>query len=290
MKTNISFIVPCYNCAETITETLVSIIDTNCKRGDEIILIDDASTDDTLTRLLEFKSNHSFIKVQKHNYNKGTAAAARNTGIDHAQHDLLFCLDSDNILKPHSIAPLLDFLLMHSLDAAAFGKIEYFSDHTMDTSFEWNLHEKLNFIEALNDPMKTPCGSGNYLYTRAIWQKAGRYNESVGGAYDSEIFGLRLLGEGAKFWTLPGYSYMHRTGYESTFIKEYNKRNRSLLFLSGIIDYLHLIDNEDVEYMFGRAKYSWMDDIEQRPLRPRKPEKKSLVHRIERKLRQGLKL
>lgn len=293
MEKNISFIVPCYNCADTVLASFASILDGNIKSGDEIVLIDDASTDETYKILSAFASEYSFVKVVKHHRNKGSAAAGRNTGMDVAKNDLFFCLDSDNILNPNSIAPLKEFLFSNNLDAAAFGKIEYFSDDPSIASYEWVLHEQLEFIAALNDPMRTPCGSGNYLLTREIWKKAGRYNESVGGAYDSEIFGLRLLAEGAKFWTMPGYGYQHRTGYESTFAKEFDKKNRSLLFLAGIMDYLQLIHPEDIEYIFGTGRYSWFDDIEDRPLRARStwvPQVPSLARNVREHIRKHFKI
>ncbi|CAN5545435.1 hypothetical protein BH11BAC3_BH11BAC3_31670 [soil metagenome] len=289
MNLHISFIVPCFNCVDTIDESVMSIINGNIEQGDEIILVDDASTDDTLIKLKQYQTNYPFVKVVTHNINKGTAAAARNTGIDQSNNGLIFCLDSDNILHPHSVAKLKNFLLTNDLDVAAFGAIEYFSDNAMTVKDTWNLYEKLDLISALNNPMKTPCGSGNFLYAKSIWKKVGRYNESVGGAFDSELFGLKLLAEGAKFWTLPGQAYLHRNGYESTFIKEYNKRNPSLLFLSALVEYLHLLNDEDVEYIFGKGRTNWMDNIEQRPLRKKIDQKKSLIKRIGHKLRRSLK-
>lgn len=289
MNPHISFIVPCFNCVDTIDESVMSIINGNLEKGDEIILIDDASTDDTLFKLNEFANNYPFIKILRHNINKGTAAAARNTGIDQSSSELIFCLDADNILHPHSVAILKNFLLINDLDVAAFGEIEYFSDEKTVVKDKWILSEKLDFISALNNPMKTPCGSGNFLYTKSIWKKVGRYNESVGGAFDSELFGLKLLAEGAKFWTLPNLAYLHRNGYESTFIKEYNKRNPSLLFLSALVDYMHLLHHEDVEYIFGKGRSNWMNNIEQRPLRKKVEQKKSLVKRISHRLRRSFK-
>lgn len=289
MNQHISFIVPCFNCIDTIDESVMSIINGNLEQGDEIILIDDASIDDTLTKLKQYKTNYPFVKVVTHNINKGTAAAARNTGIDQSKNALIFCLDADNILHPHSVAKLKNFLLTNDLDVAAFGAIEYFSDDTEIIKDKWTLYEKLDFISALNNPMKTPCGSGNFLYTKSIWKKAGRYNESVGGAFDSELFGLKLLAEGAKFWTLPGQAYLHRNGYESTFIKEYNKRNSSLLFLSALVGYLHLLHHEDIEYIFGKGRKNWMDNIEHRPLREKVDQKRSLFKRIGNRLRRSFK-
>jgi glycosyltransferase involved in cell wall biosynthesis len=269
MNHSISFIMPCFNCADTVDAAIASILDTNLQPGDELILIDDASTDSTPEKLEAYARRHPFIKLLRHGLNKGTAAAGRNTGIDASQHELIFCLDADNILYPNSIGPLKEFLLQHGLDAAAFGTIDYFTEQPDTITQRWTLSEKLSFVAALNDPMKTPCGSGNYLYTKSIWKKAGRYNESVGGAYDSELFGLKLLAEGANFQTLPNSAYLHRQGYASTFIREYQKRNSSLLFLAALMDYWHQVHEEDVDYIFGSGRLTWMDTIAERPLRPR---------------------
>lgn len=288
MASGISFIIPCYNCADTVEASIRSIVDTNLAAGDEIILIDDASTDNTLEKLQEWARQYSYIKVYRHNINKGTAAAGRNTGIDHALHELIFCLDADNVLYPHSIKKLKQFLLENQLDAAAFGRIDYFKGNNLEVTHSWVLSEKLDFVEALNDPMKTPCGSGNYLYTKAIWKKAGRYNESLGGAYDSELFGLKLLAEGAKFWTLPDTAYLHRWGYDSTFIREYNRKNTSLLFLAALMDYWNQIAQEDVDYIFGSGRYNWMEKTRQRPLRRRKSQAQSFLHKKVYKIKKKL--
>ncbi|WP_147294186.1 glycosyltransferase family 2 protein [Pontibacter diazotrophicus] len=288
MKNSISFIMPCFNCSATMDASIMSIINTNFEEGDEIILIDDASIDDTYAKALSYSNRYSFIKVLRHHNNKGTAAAGRNTGIDQASSDLIFCLDSDNILRPNSIRVLKEFLVANALDAAAFGRIDYFSENSLEVTSSWILTEKLSFIDALNDPMKTPCGSGNYLYTKALWKKAGRHNEFLGGAYDSELFGLKILAEGAKFWTLPETSYLHRNGYESTYMREYSKRNASLLFLAGLIDYWNQVHEDDVDYIFGKGRLTWMDNIAQKPLRPKSNKKKSIYKRVVKKLKNQL--
>ncbi len=46
-KENISFIIPAYNCTDTLEESVDSIFNGNFEDGDEVIIVDDASTDDT---------------------------------------------------------------------------------------------------------------------------------------------------------------------------------------------------------------------------------------------------
>jgi glycosyltransferase involved in cell wall biosynthesis len=56
----ISFIIPAYNCQRTLAETVESIYKSNFTEGDEIIIIDDASTDDTLA-LAKIYSQHILL-------------------------------------------------------------------------------------------------------------------------------------------------------------------------------------------------------------------------------------
>ena len=264
---NVSFIIPCYNCVTSLEESIDSIFDHNFTEGDEVILVDDCSTDATPALINKLKNKYPAIISLKHNINKGSAAASRNSAIDISRNELLFCLDSDNILIPETVAALKQFLLQNKLDAAAFGEIKYFKKNKNEISEVWYMNPVLSFIDTLNKPANTPCGSGNYLFTKTIWEKAGRYNESLGGALDSEIFGLCLLAIGAKFHTLRGTGYYHRYGYESTFMKDIGKLNDSLTIMAGIIKHFKLIDAKCLDYMLGSGRTNWRHNTLKRPIK-----------------------
>lgn len=283
MISNISFIIPCFNCETTLRESINSIFEGNFSEGDEIILVNDGSTDKTEEIIFELKKKYAKIISIKHNINKGSAAASRNSAIDISKNELLFCLDADNILMPNTIPVLKKFLIENHLDAAAFGEIHYFENNLHNLSDTWYLNSSLNFIDAINYPHKTPCGSGNYLFSKDIWKNAGRFNESVGGALDSEVFGLCILGVGAKFKTLKGYGYFHRQGYQSTFIKEINKYNTSLIILTGIIRYLHLIDSKSIDYMFGSGRTNWWYNTFKRPIKAASEKEQVLKMKLKRR-------
>lgn len=281
---NISFIVPCYNCETTLAESVDSIFDGNFSEGDEVILVDDCSNDATPDLICQLKDKYAGIISTRHNINKGSAGASRNSAIDISKNELLFCLDSDNILMQDTISILKGFLIDNNLDAAAFGEIRYFKDRKNNWSETWYMNSELNFIDALNHSKKTPCGSGNYLFTKDIWKKAGRYNESLGGALDSELFGLCILAVGAKFKTLPGYGYFHRYGYESTFIKESRKSNTSLTIMAGIIKHIDLIDSKSIDYMFGSGRRNWWSNTSKRPIKSATPKKHVFKIKLKRRL------
>jgi glycosyltransferase involved in cell wall biosynthesis len=268
-STNISFIVPAYNCAKFLPEAINSIFDGNFTTGDEVIIIDDASTDDTFKVAKSLQKKHTQIKIFRHHYNKGSAAAGRNTGIDNSINDLIFCLDADNILYPDSIPKLKKYLIDKKADVAAFGELHYFKQNTQSVTNKWIYKKKISLYGVINESNKTPCASGNYLFTKESWLKAGRYNEtSTIIVADSWAFGFCQLATGSKMVTLPDSFYYHRYGYESTFVKESRKTNASLVLLQIILPYEHLFDDKDVDYIFSRkGRYVWIDNINKRPLK-----------------------
>jgi len=270
--TNISFIIPAYNCQDTITETINSIYYNNFTQGDEVIIINDCSTDDTLNIIEELQKKYQEIQLLQHKRNKGTAAASRNTGIEQAKNELIFCLDADNMLIPGSIAFLKKYLLEEEADAAAFGEIHFFKNNSDGTKRPIYKTIFKSGVFSLADAL---CSnyfigqSGNYLFTRQSWVKAGRYFEPtlINQTLDSWTFTIRQLGTGAKLVKLDNTHYLHRNMPNSHWNREIKKGNVSLAALTGIMPFLEKIKEEDIDYMFGEGRYNWFDDLEKRPIR-----------------------
>ena len=270
--TNISFIIPAYNCQDTITETINSIYYNNFTQGDEVIIINDCSTDDTLNIIEELQKKYQEIQLLQHKINKGTAAASRNTGIEQAKNELIFCLDADNMLIPGSIAFLKKYLLEEEADAAAFGEIHFFKNNSDGTKRPIYKTIFKSGVFSLADAL---CSnyfigqSGNYLFTRQSWVKAGRYFEPtlINQTLDSWTFTIRQLGTGAKLVKLDNTHYLHRNMPNSHWNREIKKGNVSLAALTGIMPFLEKIKEEDIDYMFGEGRYNWFDDLEKRPIR-----------------------
>jgi glycosyltransferase involved in cell wall biosynthesis len=267
-NSGITFIIPAHNSSCTLKECVESIVFGNISKEDEIIIIDDASTDGTLNLAYDIQRAFSQIVIVKHKYNKGSAAASRNTGIEYASNDLIFCLDSDNLLEPGSINLIRKYLLESRIDAVAFGEIKYFIGDKGNVVHTWQMVQGISFLDAINKPEQTPCSSGNYLFTKSSWLKAGRYNEGVGGAFDSWAFGLAQLASGCKMECLPGTFYYHRQGYESTYVREVRKLNLSLSVTRILVPYFGLLSNRDIEYILNPLNSkNWYSRVRTQPLR-----------------------
>lgn len=85
----ISFIIPIYNTAIYLSECIESILTQRVEL--EIILVDDGSTDDSLTICLNYVKKYSFITLV-HSQNKGQSAA-RNKAINLAQGKYIYLIE-----------------------------------------------------------------------------------------------------------------------------------------------------------------------------------------------------
>lgn len=99
----ISVIIPCHNAASYIRETLDSIA-TQQLQPHEVIVIDDASTDDSREIVQQWGENHPDIALVQLRVEARNAAAARNAGIAVASGDWIAFLDADDLWYPHHLS------------------------------------------------------------------------------------------------------------------------------------------------------------------------------------------
>ena len=98
MLASLSVIIPAYNAEKFITRTLKSV-ETQLRQPDEVIVIDDGSTDET-ARLVDDFAKISALRIKlKRQKNQGSSAA-RNHGIRESGGELLAFLDADDVIYP----------------------------------------------------------------------------------------------------------------------------------------------------------------------------------------------
>lgn len=99
----ISTIIPLYNGAPFIREAIQSVLDQTLK-PDEIIVVDDGSTDDGPEIVASMAKLHPIRLIRQENAGQ---SAARNIGVDHSHGDLLSFLDQDDIWYPNHLSELV---------------------------------------------------------------------------------------------------------------------------------------------------------------------------------------
>ena len=102
----VSIIMPTYNCAKFIKETIESVLNQTYENW-ELVIVDDCSNDNTEEVVERF--NDKRIKYHKLEKNSG-AAVARTTAMKMATGNYMEFLDSDDLWKKDKLEKQLDFM------------------------------------------------------------------------------------------------------------------------------------------------------------------------------------
>lgn len=119
----VSVVIPSYNRAHVVAETLESVL-AQTYRSLEIILVDDGSKDDTAGAVAPFRARGvTYVRTA----NQGLATA-RNTGMLMARGEYIAWLDSDDLWNPEKLALQMAFLRRHPDHVLAASDFSAFDD------------------------------------------------------------------------------------------------------------------------------------------------------------------
>ncbi|WMI66620.1 glycosyltransferase family 2 protein [Aestuariibaculum sp. YM273] len=168
MKGLVSIITPSYNSAKFISETIESV-QSQTYTNWELIIVNDASSDNTIELLREYIHKDSRIKLLQLKTNSGPAIA-RNKGIDEAKGDYIAFLDADDIWKPNKLEKQISFMQVENCDVC-------FSDYDLINDQGVHLNKR---IKALPKVSYNTLLKSNY-----IGNLTGIYNAEVLGKIKS---------------------------------------------------------------------------------------------------------
>ncbi|GAF12461.1 glycosyltransferase [Bacillus sp. JCM 19046] len=163
MEISISFIIPTYNNGLLLERCLNSIINQveNC---DEIIVVDDGSEDKTEEIIRDICLSESKIKYIKQ-MNSGSGAA-RNNGINLANNNYIWFVDSDDYLESNAVNLIKRELSMNPIDILFIGYKQLCSNNVINSipnytntkemmlahHFPWNKIFKKTLFQSIRFP------------------------------------------------------------------------------------------------------------------------------------------
>lgn len=151
----VSIVIPCYNHAEFVKETIQSVIDQDYKNI-ELIIIDDGSSDNSVEVIREMAliCQERFIRFEfRSRENKGLCATL-NEALAWSQGEFFSPIASDDIALPHKISFLID-KIKNSPYAVVFGIVKKFGNsylvHSAVAGISEHFFEDLIFLQNLPD-------------------------------------------------------------------------------------------------------------------------------------------
>jgi glycosyltransferase involved in cell wall biosynthesis len=111
-NTLVSVVIPTHNRAKEIPETVESVL-TQTAQNVEVVVVDDASTDDTPAIMEQLVADNARVRFARNASSLGPGGA-RNRGVQLAEGDLLAFCDDDDRLLPGALATMVEFLDQHA--------------------------------------------------------------------------------------------------------------------------------------------------------------------------------
>lgn len=127
---SVSVVIPMWNCKMTIAATLRALA-AQTLQPDELVLVDDSSTDDTYeaARAVCAEQLPAYVVLTHEQPSRLGPAAARNAGAALATGELLCFLDSDASPDPQWLERLVDTIHNSESVMAAYGRYRYRETH-----------------------------------------------------------------------------------------------------------------------------------------------------------------
>ncbi|MGN0202279.1 MAG: glycosyltransferase family 2 protein [Candidatus Cryptobacteroides sp.] len=225
MDISVSIIVPAFNASATIRRCLDSIIP-QMDRGMELIVIDDASEDDTLRILMDGYRTPS-VHILHSTVNHG-AAYSRNDGIRFSRGSMLTFCDADDEWLPGKLQAQVSFMEAHPETDIVFVR----NDNVLDD----DTAATRQLLGMADDDRQ--CHFFAAMVRRSVFDKAGLLDDSMRVREDTEWL-VRAMTSGARWHTLEDTLYLRHlreSGVSSSVSLEEGDRGRrkAEAFVRGI--------------------------------------------------------
>lgn len=179
----ISAIIPAYNRAHTIASAINSV-QAQTYPVDEIIIVDDASSDDTERVVKTIDDDRiMYFRLEK---NKG-AAGARNYGVLQACNDMIAFLDSDDTWRPDKLQKQIAYMSSHQdcrFVYSAFVRHYPSYDQIIPDMESGRTLEGSILSELLCD---NTVSTQTIVMKKDLFEEAGRFDESMKSLEDWDL-------------------------------------------------------------------------------------------------------
>jgi len=242
----LSVIIPCYNCSKTLTEAVESVFADRPDFPFEVVLVDDCSTDTTRQVIEKLSTKHPEIRKFVHEQNMG-GGATRNTATKHAKYDLIFCLDSDDMVGKDMLKNLVAYQQEKQCDAVGISTSIKFKGRSIKNTLRIDefayVGEKIPFESLLQIDKKYCSLYSTFLYTKKAFAITGGYPVTHG--FDTQGLAWRFLGNGLIAYTCPNTIYHHRVQFhKSYYLREYESGKVNHNWRKVYEEFLYLFNDE----------------------------------------------
>jgi len=177
---SLTVVVPSFNQANTLTQTLTSILDHNDSEGLEVLVFDAMSTDRTLDILNQWEKRCTIIREK----DRGQSDAI-NKGFIKAKGDIICWLNSDDIFFPHALDQVRQRFSENPSAQVISGRGVHLYQ---DGGFKILFPENLDFENFLPKDLQINILQPTVFFRRDLLEKLGGINPQLHYVMDSDLW------------------------------------------------------------------------------------------------------
>ena len=198
---SVSVVIPCYRYGHFLEAAVSSVLDDQHGVDVRVLIIDDASPDDSATVAREIASRRPEVEVVVHDSNRGNIATFNEGLLDWADGDYCLLMSADDRATPNALARARDLLDAHPEVGFVYGRALWVRDGSPLPPARtrvrgWSVWSGQRWLEDRFRQAENPITSPEIVVRTSLQQRVGGYDPGLPKAADMEIY-LRLAAHGS---------------------------------------------------------------------------------------------
>src|SRR5579859_7371171 len=186
---SVSVVIPCYKYGHYLEECVASVLDHQEGVDVRVLIIDDASPDDSAEVARKIAARDPRVEVIVHETNKGNIATFNEGLIDWADGDYSILLSADDRLTPRALRRARDLLDAHPSVGFVYGRALYVMDGaplpTARTTVRgWSTWPGPRWLEHRFRQAENPITSPEIVVRTSLQKRVGVYDPQLPKAAD----------------------------------------------------------------------------------------------------------
>jgi glycosyltransferase involved in cell wall biosynthesis len=241
-STLISIVIPCYNDAQYIEQSVFSALNQTYSQI-EVIVVDDGSNEETKKVLKSLEPKITKLITQE---NSGQSKA-RNVGIKASKGDYILVLDSDDYFESTFCEKAILSLGNPEIKLVT-SFVKRFNDFYC-YDFYPNGGDLKDFL------ICNQAAAGSIMFRKQDCITAGGYDETMTFGFEDWEFYIRLLKNGGTAFVIPEFLFNYRAKENSTTSRANKMKYKLQYFIYEKHKYLYVLYFEDfVSYLLNRIE------------------------------------
>src|SRR3954451_18999258 len=197
---SVSVVIPCYRYGHFLEQAVRSVLDDQPGVDVRVLIIDDASPDDSASVAKEIASRRPEVEVIVHDVNHGNIATFNEGLLDWADGDYTLLMSADDRATPGALRRARDLLDAHPEVGFVFGRSVYVVDGAplppARTRLRgWRVWSGPEWVERRFRQAENPITSPEIIVRTSLQQRVGGYDPGLPRAADMEMY-MRLAAHG----------------------------------------------------------------------------------------------